>query len=193
MWKITSAIFHFLFVPYKTIPTRSSHISNIISPVGSWLPYWAVQVLMPWDFIISQKVVEPMLIIKMYLFSKTHGCEWVQEEKGQIWLKSVKSNAPHLLQVHKAESLRSSLGCRHSCLQPPGFLLCKDPKVRIALGETCLKTPLWNVLICLKYFCWPGNLREKTLCYIFFVLLFFFLMLGAVLAEKIHQIFDTDY
>ena len=31
--------------PYVTIPTYSSYISNGISPVGSWLPYWAMQVL----------------------------------------------------------------------------------------------------------------------------------------------------
>ena len=67
--------------PYVTIPTYSSYISNGISPVGSWLPYWAMQVLVLWDTIVSQKVFKPMWTIKMYLFSKAHGREWVEEEK----------------------------------------------------------------------------------------------------------------
>lgn len=68
MWKITGEIFYFLFLLYTSIPTWRSHILNIINLVGAWLSCWIV---LHWDIMASQKVVKTMLIVRMYLFSKT--------------------------------------------------------------------------------------------------------------------------
>ena len=68
MWKITGEIFYFLFLLYTSIPTWWSHILNIINLVCAWLSCWTV---LHWDIMASQKVVRPVLIVRMYLFSKT--------------------------------------------------------------------------------------------------------------------------